>query len=81
MGHQTLALKTKEAADRAGVIKPQIMKMMNFREPLKSPKRQQKLRNKKEKNLHRRKIQTMISILEKILNSLRPTISLQEVVT
>lgn len=81
MGHQTLALKTKEATDRASVVNLQIMKMMNFREPLKSPKRQQKLRNKKEKNLHRRKIQTMISILEKILNSLRPTISPQEVVT
>ena len=66
-----------EATDRAGVINSKLMRMMNFRELSKSQKKQQKLRRLKEENL-RRRIQMTILILEKILNSLRPTISPQE---
>ena len=82
MGHQTRVPRTKEVlaeeeTDRANVINSNLMRMMNFRELLKSPKKQQKLRRLKEGNL-RRRIQMMILILEKILNSLRPTISLRE---
>ena len=82
MGLQTQVPKTKEVlaaeeTDRAGVVNSNLMKMMNFRELSKSQKKQQKLRRLKEENL-RRRIQMTILILEKILNSLRPIISLQE---
>ena len=82
MGLQTQVPKTKEVlaaeeTDRAGVVNSKLMRMMNFRELLKSQRKQQKLRRQKEENL-RRRIQMTILILEKILNSLRPIISLQE---